>query len=409
MARVSHSRASASLLLALLLCAGSAFSATRPVSIGVNAAFEHHLALSAHIGWSRIDILWSAVNPQPNVWDFAATDAQINNAVAQGQQILAILHRPPAWVGGGPNENIPPLSTTQWSEFVRRVAQRYVGKIAAYEIWNEPDMKSTSQVGIGWGRNIEEPPLYVDFVRAAAIQIQSEAPGTLVVAPAFLSRNTAHGSNNRKKRILQQIEAAWYPEGSGSSFIDVISAHNNAGDSEGPGNIIGYLAYENLSYVDNHAPSLRQRPVWVTEFGWRSNAVGEGTQRQYICTLVKMNYTAYETLWGWTTMDTWDLRRAFIYVLNNPTTSASIFRPNDTPKLVVTQYLQALPYPVVQNPGAFHDFPDCDGSFFGSSTRPSAGLAALTSGSRSDSASAFSALGLRTPLDVLPQTYSQIY
>jgi hypothetical protein len=163
-------------------------AATRPVSIGVNANFEQNLALNAHLGWSRIDILWSQVNPQPGVWDFTLTDAGVNNAVGWGQQILAILHHVPAWLTTDPD--IPPYTTAEWSEFVRRVAQRYAGRIAAYEIWNEPDQKSFSKDGIGWGRNIEEPPLYVDFVHAAAVEIRSQAPGTLVVAPSFESRNT---------------------------------------------------------------------------------------------------------------------------------------------------------------------------------------------------------------------------
>lgn len=381
-----------------LLATQSTGAATRPVSIGANANFEQHLAQSAHLGWSRIDIVWSFVNPQPGVWQFSYTDGQVNGAIAAGQQILAILHRPPLWVGGGQNENIPPRSTTEWSEFVRRVAQRYAGRIAAYEIWNEPDLKSTSSLGIGWGRNIEEPPLYVDFLRAAALEIRAHAPGTLVVGPTFLSRNDASGADNRKRRILQQIQAAVYPEGRGYTFVDAVSVHNNAQSTE-PSRTLGRtLNYQNLAYVWNHAPSLRTRPVWVTEYGWRSNAVGESGQREKICNVTRIYTGLLEA--AHTDLDDWDVRRAFIYILKASNASASIFRSDSSAKPVVTQYLQRLAFPATQPPALSADHPACNGSSSSQSAVEGIELAA------SEAWAAFAGFGLEDPQAALPQGYA---
>ena len=370
---------------------------TRPVSIGVNANWDQHLAFSAHVGWSRIDIPWDRVNPASGVWDFVVTDAEIDYAVAQSQQILGVLHYPPQWVGGGPNANIPPLTTTQWSEYVRRVAQRYRGKIAAYEIWNEPDQKSTSKIGIGWGRNVEEPPLYVDFVHSAAVEIRAQAPGTLVVAPVFMSRNNADGADNRKRRFLQQIQAASYPDGPGYSFIDVVSVHNNA-DTESARTMGWRLNYENLAYVWNYCPSLRTSPVWVTEYGWKSNAVGESGQRERICNVTK-TYTARIDA-SYTDLDDWDVRRAFIFSMKEGG-SAAIFRGDNTPKPAVTQYLQLLPFPAVQNPALFSDYPSCSGT--------SAAPLPAARQSGEDVGSTFLSLGLLDPRVVLPREYSELY
>lgn len=346
----------------LLVSAEAQPQTTRPVSIGVNANFEQELARAANLGWSRIDVLWRDINPAPGTFTWANTDAQINAAVADGQQILAILHVVPSWANGGQDEDVPPLSTTAWSEFVRQVAQRYRGKIAAYEIWNEPDTGSTSQFGIGWGRNIEEPPLYVDFLHAAAVEIRAQAPGTLVVGPAFLSRNDGSGVDNRKRRILQQITAANYPDGPGRNFIDVISVHNNAGSTESDFTMGNRLNYENLAYVWNHAPAIRTKPVWVSEFGYRANAVGHSGQRDRICRLVKIYTAAYGA--PATDLDDWDVRRGFIYVLidRGNQTSRAIYTASASPLPVVTQYLQRLAYPAVQNPGLPTDFPNCSGA-----------------------------------------------
>jgi hypothetical protein len=371
---------------------GAEAQATRPVSIGVNANWEQNLALSAHLGWTRMDLPWDRINPSNGVWDFSVTDSEVNYALSQGQQILGILHDPPQWVGGGTNANIPPLTTTQWSEFVRQVALRYRAKIAAYEIWNEPDDPTTSKYGIGWGRNIEEPPLYVDFVHAAAVQIRAQAPGTLVVAPVFTSRNTASGVDNRKRRILQQIQAAAYPDGPGYSFIDVISVHNNANDTE-PSNTMGWrLNYENLAYVWNHCPSLKTAPIWVTEYGWKANSVGESGQREKICNVTRIYTAALEA--SYTHLNDWNVRRSFIYLEKDPATSRAIFRSDNSPTPTVTQYLQLLSYPAVQNPALSGDYPACGGSTAFAATKRSGQPA-------EDVGASFSSLGLLDPRSAL--------
>jgi len=351
--------------LAALIVVSAAQAAPRPVSIGVNANYEHNLARAANIGWVRIDVVWYAINPAPGAWDFSGLDGQVQSAIDNGQQILGILSHPPTWVGGGPNHNGPPLSTAEWSEFVGRVAQKYRGKIAAYEIWNEPDQKSGNKEGIGWTRNIEESPLYVDFVHVAAQQIRAQAPGTLVVAPVFQSRNDSDGADNRKRRIFQQIQAATYADGPGSNFIDVASFHANAASDEGPGTMASVLRSQNLAYLQNYAPSLRNRPIWVTEFGWRSNAVGETTQRQRICEFLRLQTGSWNA--SQTGLDQWDIRRSFIYLLKDPGSSAAIYRGDGTPTPTVTEYLQRLTYPATQNTVVNGDYdpPSCFGTTAG--------------------------------------------
>src|SRR5260370_13155238 len=80
---------------------GELLAATGPVSVGVNANSQQNLARSANLGWSRIDIVWYQIETSQGVFNFAATDSQINYAVSQGQQILGILHDVPQWLRGG--------------------------------------------------------------------------------------------------------------------------------------------------------------------------------------------------------------------------------------------------------------------------------------------------------------------
>ncbi len=370
---------------------------TRPVSIGLNANREPNLARSANVGWVRMDLNWRDAESQQGVWDFADEDTRVAQALANGQQILAVLHGVPVWAGGGSQGNIPPLTTTQWSEFVRRVAQRYSGQIAAYEIWNEPNDANTGKDGIGWDRYEWEPPLYVDFFQAAAQEIRTWSPGSQVAGLSFTSRLDNTTKRNRASAILAQMQTRIYPKWDGwcccwqeGQGIDVLSFHNNGKDATSSLNTALELRNGSLYYTGTTAPCLTSHPVWVTEYGWRANAVTEAGQREKICNITKM-YTGQLNP-GSTGFDQWNITRSFIYLQKDTTTSQAIFYgANNTPALVVPQYLQRLAYPTVQQPANSADYPNCNGS---SSLQPEILLR--------DAVAQWNVRGLRDPREGLP-------
>ncbi len=382
----------------LVLGATAGLAAPGPISIGVNANFEQNLARAANLGWSRIDLVWANIETSQGVFNFSATDSQINYAVSQGQQIIGILHDVPQWLGGGTYLNTPPLNTTEWSNFVGQVAQRYRGKITAYEIWNEPDLKNQTTQGIGWDRDIQQPPLYIDFLHAAAQQIRAKAPGTLVVGPALASYNTATGSADRKAKIFQQIQAANYSDGPGPSFVNVLSFHGNASDNQSALNQAIALSSMNLEEIA-YTPSLANAPIWVTEFGWRINAVGQDLQRQLTC-----EYLRYLTR-SWDTADSglapYNITRAFFWELidRGNHTSQVLYNAQAVPQETVTQYMQLLPYPAVQNTvvNGDSDYPSCYGP---------GGSPAYTAATSAANWSGLSTLGLSDPRSAVPGGFS---
>lgn len=345
------------------LSAPDLFGAYRPVSIGVNTQQppQHNLARNANVGWARVNIRWDQVNPSPGVWNFAGIDQEISAAQNQGLEILAILAWVPQWLGGGSEYNVPPATTVEWEEYVRRTAQRYNGVIAAYEVWNEPTYKDGIGLGIGWNKNITTPPLYIDFVRAAANEIRTYAPGTLVVAPATGSRY-----EDRTRIIFEQIEAAQYPDGSGSSFIDVISFHANIHDTDGPRTASARLT-EQLYTLETRNPSNKNKEIWVTEFGWLVSEVGQNAQREFICKFLRTLTGAYRD--SETPFERFNITRAFIYKLYDFSgQSDGIYDTNNNPKDVVSNYLWPLGYPAVQFvTNNDYDAPNCLGPFGGPS------------------------------------------
>jgi hypothetical protein len=336
----------------LLISPGQAFvvgssAHSQPITIGVNEAFELPLMRSANLGWTRVTFVWRDINPAFGVYNWGVTDSIVNNARAQGLKILAILSTAPTWAGSNSNGTTPPANIGYWEEFVHQVAQRYAGRVDAYEIWNEPNLFD-SGTGIGWNADIWASPRYVDYLRAAAINIRTYAPGTLVVGPVTSSR-----PDSRTVEVFKQLEQVSFPDGPASKFLDVVSFHANASDDESTATIVSRIESQ-LSTLSNRNPSNAAKPIWLTEFGWKSNRVGEASQRDRIRNIVttvngqscvsfcdicapSSTHCAYK----WT--------HVFIYKgIDSATESSGIFRGDKSAKPVVTDYLRTFAFPAKQ-------------------------------------------------------------
>lgn len=314
---------------------------SRPVSIGVNAhGADSDRVRAAQLGWARITIRWSAIHPSPGVWQLAELDRDVAATRAHGLEVLAILSHTPEWLGGGPHGTIPPADLEAWSELVERLARRYRGRIAAYEIWNEPDVGDLGP-GIGWQRDLDVEPRYVDLLHAAATIIRAEAPGTLIVAPALSSASTA-----RTAQLWRQLETTVFADGAAVDDVDIVSVHQNVLDADAPGEWLVRLLSRKLYPLSAEAPTLAKKPLWITELGWQSEEVGETRQRQYL----EQALTQMTGVADWPRCDNvgnYRITAAFIYKLRDdagPETSG-IYRENGDAKAAVTDFLRHLAFP----------------------------------------------------------------
>jgi hypothetical protein len=339
------------LVVAAVLASSSAPRAARPLAVGVNVQAPPRLDLVAAAGldWVRLTIRWDEVQPAPDRWEFSHLDRLIAEAARRDIAVLGLLSWVPAWLDGGPRHNVPPRSLAPWEAFVERVARRYAGRVAAYEIWNEPDLADAGR-GVGWNRDLDEPPLYADYLRAAALRIRAHAPGTLVVAPAL-----SGGANRRTRKLLRQLESAVYPEGPASSFIDVVSIHQNAGGEATAAEAARRLHAAKLAPLARHNPANAGKPIWVTEFGWSTGEVSAAGQEERIAGLLRILGGEREAP---VPLHRFRIRRAFIYkLLDSAGEERGIFTRAGAPKPVVTGYLRSLGAPAatrrppVYNPG----------------------------------------------------------
>ncbi len=133
-------------------------------------------------GWVRIldasgVTHWDIVEPQQGQWAWETSnwiDNAINTYRQGGLQVLGLLFRTPLWASSGTTVNHPPKDLEAWRTYVRRVAEHFKGRIAAYEVWNEP-------YGLGLFEGKEA--LYVQMAQIAAEEIKRVDPNALIVAP----------------------------------------------------------------------------------------------------------------------------------------------------------------------------------------------------------------------------------
>ena len=170
-------------LCCLLLCARGAqaddpfdIPASRP-SREINAAYfgtHFHRLLpvpgeKAFTDWPAVTIgsvrLWDAalswanLEPQPGQFNFRRMDIYVAAAEAHKATSLYVFGVTPVWASARPTEPAPygagsaaePANMADWDRYVTAVVKRYKGRIAYYELWNEPNFADIPGDIVGLG------------------------------------------------------------------------------------------------------------------------------------------------------------------------------------------------------------------------------------------------------------------
>lgn len=196
---------------------------------------------------------WADLEPARGVWNWAPLDAVVQKALSQGFSPLLVLGQTPAWASsdpsapgvGRPGASMPPSDLGLWSAYVKAVAARYTGRIAAYEIWNEPNF-------VGDYFHGDEATL-ARMTALAHDAVKSADPAALLVSPGFATRTK--GQLGWAYRYFDAIDIA---------DIDVISLHLYPMPQQLPEDAVGQLQ----SVVDALRKRGISKPVWNTEVNY---------------------------------------------------------------------------------------------------------------------------------------------
>jgi len=126
-----------------------------------------------HAGWRDVE------GADKGAYNWYFTDRIVTEAEQLGLNVLFRLDREPAWAvppRGVHSDNGPPENPQDFGDFCNRLADRYRGRVRAYQVWNEPNLARE------WGGWPPDPAEYVELLRACYIGIKTADPDALVIS-----------------------------------------------------------------------------------------------------------------------------------------------------------------------------------------------------------------------------------
>jgi hypothetical protein len=242
----------------------------------------------------RVMIPWAGVEYYPDYYNWATVDYMVNAADSRGMGVLGVITSTPFWATqpGQPALSGAPASAQAYGDFAGQVAQRYAGKVGAYEVWNEPNAY------IFYSPQ-PDPAGYTDLLKAAYPEIKAADPNATVIGGVVGSVTTYGNLTMNPIDFVDGIYAA-----GGEPYFDALSFHPyqyTTQFSQGgyfPDSPINQLAAMHSVMVAN---GDGDKLIWASEYGEPSNVAGEDNQAAYLQDMVTkwrtLDYTGPTFVW----------------------------------------------------------------------------------------------------------------
>jgi hypothetical protein len=241
------------------------------------------LLRAAGVDWIRQQLPWEQIEPvakgqttDPNFGGstWVKFDDIVDRATALGMNVLLRLDTSPRWAlrADAPDGLSPPINDADYWDFVAQVAARYRGKVAAYQIWNEPNLH------IEWGRRPPDARAYARLLRGASERIHAIDPSAKVVMAALAPTLTENAEAMNELIYLRELYAA----GARGAFdVLAVQAYGLRGGPDDPRVDSSDVTFSRPTLVhqimDMNGDGAT--PVWATELGWNVNPPSVPEQR----------------------------------------------------------------------------------------------------------------------------------
>ncbi len=283
--------ATAGLALALCVLAAAASTATgssgrsaaSALPGGVNvlgvgnftqAAEVDHAVAEAHALHAKLIrtvIAWSALEPAgPEKVDastLAIADRLVSDASAAGIGVIMSVDSTPCWASSAPTALLaactpgreseanswPPSNPAHYGTFVAYLAKRYGTRLAAIEVWNEPDQANEDYLA-----GPSKPERYAALLRAAYPAIKAVNSSIPVLAGSLV------GSNGVFLRALYAAGIKGYYDGLAVHYYNLT---------------LGSLRSIHEVQLANGDTT----PLWLDEFGWSSCWPAQSIEQEQAC------------------------------------------------------------------------------------------------------------------------------
>lgn len=285
----------------------------------VRDLLRHFTALD--VGWVKVQVSWKLHEPRPGEYSaelFTELDRLVEGAHGQGIKVLLSVSKAPEWSRPITEEDGPPADYAEFERFMGYLAGRYAGKVTAYELWNEPNLRRE------WNGAPLDPAALVELIRRGAAGARAADPAALIIsaAPAVTGINDGVNAIDDRQYLRGMLAAGV------AGIVDGIGAHPygwaNPPDARAadPAQVTtSHNNHPSFFFADTMndyqallaAAGVTDKPLWATEFGWATfeglttltgepaspppgvewmNEIGEWKQAVY-------TLRAYEMAQGW--------------------------------------------------------------------------------------------------------------
>ncbi|NJO07464.1 MAG: cellulase family glycosylhydrolase [Chloroflexaceae bacterium] len=215
--------------------------------------------------WVRQQIHWHDLEGEKGNFVWRPLDQIVSAARANDVQLMLSVVRSPPWATTTGHTGLPD-DPAAFENFMRKLAERYRGRVAAYQIWNEPNLSHE-----GGGTPVE-PAQYLATLQAGYRAVKEVDPCALVVSAALAATHNPDPTVARED--LPWLEALYQLEdGAFLRAADIVGVHTGAGTNSPD---VAWTQPDESHFYFRHIERTRElmqrygdtRQVWLTEYGW---------------------------------------------------------------------------------------------------------------------------------------------
>jgi LysM repeat protein len=310
------------------------------------------------LGWIKHQIVWKDFETSKGNINWSNMDALVNSCYNAGLKVLLSVVKAPTWARGSLADltvDGPPANPQDLADFVGAMAERYKGKVQAYEIWNEQNLHHE------WGNEALDANRYVQLLAAAYRAIKAKDPGAIVVSGGltptgdnppvavddltYLERMYQAGLKNYCNAV--GVHPSGYnvpPDADWRTWSDPTAVFRGPSDNHHHSWVFRGTMEGSRNIMVRYGDSGKK--LWPTEFGWASVdglGVSPATGYEYASDntaeeQARYIVRAYEMgrNWGWVgVMFLWNLNFGPVAGAKDEKAAFGIVHPDWTPRLAL--------------------------------------------------------------------------
>lgn len=252
----------------------------------------NQIARAAGFNWERQQVAWQDLQGADLQFAWGELDKIVASTQRDKQKLILSVAKAPKWASPNTNGGMPD-NPLDFGNLMYMMASHYKGKVQAYELWNEENLRGES----GGPINVAQ---YIELLKYGYAGVKYADPNAIVLFGAL----TPTGVNNPDVAIddVKYLQQAYeYQGGIVKNYFDVLAAHpgsnsnspdqlypDNPGTGQCPpiyANQEGtcwrnqpsfYFRRIEQQYAVMQANGDGNKQMWLTEFGWSTYNVAPG-------------------------------------------------------------------------------------------------------------------------------------